>query len=429
MAFYPAIISYDAHGQIQQLITGKFIDHHPIVSTYFLGLYLPLGKLFHNYEIGALLVSVIQLVTISAVYSFAIHSIKRLNIVGYISLVGIFAVLPLTNFFNLVWTKDALFSAFFLAVVVLAYSIIVDENTNIMTFILMGLFLIIAILLRKNMMYSLVIFVLVLSFSFKKNWKLMITVFVGIIVANGVNMALLKQADARKENGVEMLSVPLQQIAFIEKYNWHEVDKATPKKIDEELLPQAQASTIYNPEISDGIKWAVDGNLNSLSKANFVRMWISMVKANPLSAIKATLLLTRPAWAMNASIPNFYYSGPVVEMTNVFQNVKDIRRVQTDSRIPKLKEWITDLTYNNKISKIPLLNVIFKPALGVLLLFGFIVITLLRRQMRVLLVAIMILTYVIGVLVGPVMLIRYFLPVTVAILYLIIREMSGNNDK
>lgn len=362
-------------------------------------------------------------------YSFAIHSIKRLNIVGYISLVGIFAVLPLTNFFNLVWTKDALFSAFFLAVVVLAYSIIVDENTNIMTFILMGLFLIIAILLRKNMMYSLVIFVLVLSFSFKKNWKLMITVFVGIIVANGVNMALLKQADARKENGVEMLSVPLQQIAFIEKYNWHEVDKATPKKIDEELLPQAQASTIYNPEISDGIKWAVDGNLNSLSKANFVRMWISMVKANPLSAIKATLLLTRPAWAMNASIPNFYYSGPVVEMTNVFQNVKDIRRVQTDSRIPKLKEWITDLTYNNKISKIPLLNVIFKPALGVLLLFGFIVITLLRRQMRVLLVAIMILTYVIGVLVGPVMLIRYFLPVTVAILYLIIREMSGNNDK
>ena len=329
-------------------------------------------------------------------------------------------------------TKDVLFSAFMLGLLITLWELFDDESLwKSKKVIFVGfVFLIGIMLLRNNAIYACVLSCAIICILLKRNRKrFCLFIFSGLVISSLLNWGISSALDAQKGSMVEMLSVPLQQIARVGKYHEDELDSEIKKELYSFINKEVVQN--YAPNISDGVKNFVDEKSIKNDPMQFLRLYIKLAVRYPREYIDAFASLTQGFWYLeDTSNANIYGSGMESRLGYMLTNYKNMPEgyeVKHKSYFPQLEYILEKLFSDNKYLEIPLISVFFAPAFYCWLLITFILIFLYRKKYDILVPGLILFCYLLTLLLGPTCIIRYVYPIVIAAPLLCFQILRSHN--
>ena len=434
LAYYPGIFAYDASNQVMQVINHDYTTHHPLVHTLLLGGFFSIGNAIGDNNLGVLLYSFFQMFIVAAIMSGAIiYMLKKgISKIMYGIVLLFYALFPINSMMAISTTKDVLFSAFMLGLLITLWELFDDESLwKSKKVILVGfVFLIGIMLLRNNAIYACVLSCPIICILLKRNRKrFCLFIFSGLVISSLLNWGISSAVDAQKGSMVEMLSVPLQQIARVGKYHEDELDSEIKKELYSFINKEVVQN--YAPNISDGVKNFVDEKSIKNDPIQFLRLYIKLAVRYPREYIDAFASLTQGFWYLeDTSNANIYGSGMESRLGYMLTNYKNMPEgyeVKHKSYFPQLEYILEKLFSDNKYLEIPLISVFFAPAFYCWLLITFILVFLYRKKYDILVPGLILFCYLLTLLLGPTCIIRYVYPIVIAAPLLCFQILRSHN--
>lgn len=437
LAYYPGIFAYDASNQVMQVMSGSYSTHHPLLHTLLLGCFFKWGNNLGSNNTGILLYSIVQMAILAWAMAWAVDYMKKRGMGRgtYIILMAFYIFFPVNSMLAISTTKDVLFSAFCLIVMIFLMKVTdTPELWRQKGLVLAGSVALAGMMLfRNNALYACILFCPLFFFCLKRYWKNYLG-WVGIsLILTGV-ISLSMGMILRPENGsvVELLSVPLQQMARVGYYHGDELDSA----VKEELYHFIPENVVerYAPNISDGVKNFVDGTSIKEESFRFLRIYVKLGLNWPREYLNAFACLTQGFWYIeDTSHAHIYGVGMESRLGYMLTNYKSMPEgyeVTHVSYFPQLEYLLEKLFSDNKYLKAPILSVLFAPAFWEWMLVGYTVIVLYKRRYDMLIPVLFLIGYQLTLLLGPVCLIRYVYPVVICVPILLIKVwQSLKGDK
>ena len=430
LAFYPGICAYDAYIQLNQIITGAWNDHHPILHTRLLGLFWQIGEKIGNPSTGIAIFTAFQLLCLSGAFAYCIHLIKKLHCgkVWYWVLTVFGAIFPYNMFMGMSVTKAGLFTAAFLpALVLLLYFFrkkreeLSPEKEDIFYAIL----LVPAIAFRNNAKYAIgvflvILFVLIIVLLIRKDRKYILYLRVFLTTLTGLLVAAMLMNYANKVWNVtpgdkrEMLSIPVQQMARTVNYNLDEMLPRNMEIVDSFILDEGWR--MYDPVISDPVKRTVNTWFAKNYPKQTLSTYFELLAKYPSDYIDAFLaqnagylyLFDRSCLTVYGDHPVGYGFVQTAWANDIYED-----GIVKAPAIPALYEFLEKIASENTIQKIPVLGILFVPGY---VLWAFIYLGLscwYRKKYRLLLPVSLVVLFIGTLLLGPCVQLRYIYPVWV----------------
>ena len=316
LAYYPGILSYDSYVQIEQIATGAYNEHHPLMHTLLIRLFMTIGnKIFSSANAGIALYCVFQAIILAAVIAYALAVLyDRAGRIYAIVMMILMAAFPINGYMSVTVTKDILFSvAFLLTTVAFCEYVFLqfDKEATAVKKILNDVLLFIGVfgicVLRNNGKYALALMILVMlvfeiteSISRMSNKKSdgkkkifihferpLIVCTASMCIAIISLLIVSKSLGASQGDRREMLSIPIQQIARVYKYHSDELDNDSVTLINEFILNGA--ADYYRQDISDPVKRNVNTYVVRYKTKDFVRVYLKLFRQYPGEYINAFL--------------------------------------------------------------------------------------------------------------------------------------------
>lgn len=437
LAYYPAIMSYDFNRQSIWAHLGYqwFTTHHPLIHTFLIKCFFHVGEFFGSYQVGMALFSLLQMLILSAVYAYSCNMIGRLTKKKWPVVVTavVFALLPLHSVMVLCVTKDVLFSAFLLLFLLLMLErrmygkreavkkglLFLLDAALVVTGILMLLF-------RNNAVYAFAVFaVFYVLWSSKERVRVLVLCLLIAASGQGVKAGMQAAMNAGVGSEAEMYSVFMQQMCRTALYH-------------ENTLTEEEWSVLnyyvpcdywhdYNPTIADSIKANVTVTAFQSWKDDIPQMlkdWAEMGLRYPNDYIDAFLDLTRGYWFLDdVSHAEVLGYGEDSEYGLIYtfngSQSEWFEGIENHSYLPGLKEMYQGIVSGNGYYDWPVLSNLFKPAFYCWVLILIMVSLVYRKQKSKLVLCMLPFWYLMTLLLGPVVNIRYVYPIIVAIPFLL----------
>ena len=282
---YPGSFAYDVPFQLRQIFTGSYSTHHPLLHTLLMGGCVKLGQALGQINLGAALYTVIQMIGMAGCFAAACASIARSCSAKAARRSAVFfALYPMHMFMAVNATKDVLFSGLFTLTLALAFEMITapsaaaaagstsPEGGAMEPYLPLqgegdrvsggrGFALILCgagmMLLRNNALYAVIVWVpLLLLFLRKRGVKLVACLLVAVVGFYAANGAMKTTTHAVDGDLVEMLSIPVQQLARARNVAGDRLTDEEREAIDR-IMPQ-NSWQLYDPTISDPVKFEFD---------------------------------------------------------------------------------------------------------------------------------------------------------------------------
>ncbi|WP_225418587.1 DUF6020 family protein [Loigolactobacillus iwatensis] len=436
VASYPGIYGYDSVYQIGYYLSGEICLHHPLIDTYLIGFcVVTLGNILGSNELGLLIYSIFQMSILS--YSFAVviryMTKKRVSILWRILFILIFMFLPVNPIMSFSATKDIIYAATFLLILVKLFSLADDPHQfNNITFIATLIITIfINIIFRSQGLYVFLFSAIFGLFYFRRYWKQLLIVIVlpllmYLIYSGPVTSAL---------NGVkfdslhEMMSVPAVQLSKALDEDSGELSQYEKNQI-KQYIPDYK--TIEgNYAIADSMKNTFNSELLKANPSSFVKLWLQVGIKKPLTYVNAFARLTIGLWYpdMNYRDPKAYH--PYWEYISTQQNSEKTFFI-VERQVPRFMKWLSSiyyqLTYSNSYQKVSVLSMFFSSGIYTWLLIVYIGWVIYQRRYHYLYPASLVLGLWLTLLLGPVVLYRYVYPIAVAIPLFIGDMLAGKGN-
>lgn len=351
---FPGNLTYDFAIQIRQALNYEpIVNHHPYMSTKFIGICIKVGKVISGYGIGIFLYTLIQCLLSSFAFSSIIYYLAKKNIsVKYRVLTLMFFItLPIFGFYSTWLTKNILFTVCItmvtLGVVEMSYNLnIVNSKKYI---IYMMIFLLMAMLFRKNGVYvSVILFFLCIMVN-RKNWiKVIIIFLIPITIFKIIDGPVRKNMQIEDGSTMEMYSIPAQQMGRIYKYNRNELTNEEILNI-EKYIKDNNIDQIYDPLLSDPVKAKLNESEINKNKMGFIKFCCALAIRYPVLTIESFICTTY----------RFYYLDNEVQRglgqfknqsTYVVDNMLPAdMNVKSNSHSVKLIEKIDDIVTKNDV--------------------------------------------------------------------------------
>ena len=432
LAYYPAIMTYDFHRQSIEAVRGFiwFNSYQPLAHTWLIWLFFNIGQALGGYQTGMALYSIFQMLVFSVACAYSCSVIYRLVKSKLLVSITIlfFGVFPFISVLALSVTKDILFSALFLIFICLFLErsyfscgkkqIIID-----MLWILEG---IIMMLYRNNAIYAVAVFAVIYLFVGVKKQKFRIFVICIILVVGGKLGLEGVQAWIGTEirgSKIEMFSVPLQQFCRVGLYHQDELDDEYYRAIDT-YVPNDYWDE-YNPPLSDTIKIGIAQDVFPYTweghYSEMFRDWFKVGLKYPNTYIDAFLELTAGYWFFDdvtwAEVLGY---GVETRMGALYTYNATISEeipegIEQDSKIPFLERWLEEIVSGNCFFKWPLISNLFKPALYSWALLLLVISAVYLKERKKASIMMLPLIYLGTMFLGPVVNVRYILPIMVII--------------
>ncbi len=322
IAFYPAILSPDPSNQIKQFfhMHTKYLDsvilldsnvtftnHHPIFQTLLMGWFIKLGLLFNNFNLGLFFYTFTQSLFLIFTLSLTISYMKKIGISSiYRTIVLLFyAFTPVFPLYGMSMVKDVYFACFIIIYTILLFDVIKNGEIslkNMFYIIIVSIFL---ILFRNNGIYVLVLSIPFLALVLKKYIKKTAVIFIIILSFNfSYNKIVLPYFKIPAGSIREMLSIPFQQTArYVSK---HSVSSDEKEAIDKILVFDDLASR-YRSDLSDPVKEKFNKYYTKADLIKYFKVWFMEGIKHPDTYIEATLLNTYGYLYPNTSNWYIYY--------------------------------------------------------------------------------------------------------------------------
>lgn len=300
---YPVYLAHDSIVSMKQLETGIYTNHHPYWYTRFIGFGLSLGRLFStDPNVAAAAYSTVQILILSACFAYSLVTLYQASIPPLFLLLclGTYAFLPYNLTYSITMWKDTLFGGCTLAAISALYRIIhrlgKKQWLNYLVFIISSIGF---CLVRNNGLPVYLVWILFLIlFLGKKHKKFLIICLLVLLFCWIMTGPVLTALNVQNTEIVEVLSVPLQQIARV-------IASDLPISEDElsmieKFFDIALVKENYTPYIVDPIKFESlsSGAEQYLSEnfGEFLKVWIKLGMKYPGTYLEAWVEVTKGFW-------------------------------------------------------------------------------------------------------------------------------------
>lgn len=414
---YPGYFVYDGGNQLIQVLYDEtpYSAHHPLFHTLLFGWIVKIGYKIYPKDLsfGIFLYNLFQMTLCGLSFSYVIEFIRRTfkNKILYIFSIIYFAIHPTIIIFAMATTKDIICYLGVLLGFVFIYEIIgtlrEEKTVKIYKYILALVFLMIAVLTRKNVGYAIVLFALI-TLIFQKKGRLKITLLMigSVILGSLINAGLNKAFSAEEASMNEALSIPYQQInrVYIIKG-----EAAFDSQELEYLYSICDKDNLFahDPTMADYSKTTFGfyyDDVISKDKVRFFKFWAKKGIENPGTYIEAFLYTTYQGWypfTINKDCkgPRYYdITGFNEEWGTEYHGGKY-------NFMYRLIEGIRFCEY----SKIPVVRLIFQTGSYFALFLLGLAICLANKKKEESMVLLLILSIIATNLMGPVADVRYYL--------------------
>lgn len=431
LAYFPGFLNYDPY-QIMQVAQGSYHIDHPLLHTLLLGNCFRLGWLIRgSSNLGVAIYDAIQAPILAAAFSYSyLFLCKKTDsrLLRGLTL-AFYALFPPHAILAISTTKDVIFSALVLLTLLLFIEFIeaLRRGEQGKTLRLREIALLVSstltMMFRNNAIsgfigLALLFLLLCRNRSRRKLCKRMLALTLCAIVCFGLCTFGLKTVlHAGPGTTSELLSIPSVQYGRVCASDAHDSDAKA------EMARFFNAETMYyQPNLADRMKWAATMPENA-GGLDFVKAWLGLMWEYPAECIDAFLYLNKGMWDVgDTSFAEVYGKGE--RLGGYLQtSYKDGYRVYHKSHFPQLEALYEKLFTDNRYQDIPLLSILFSPALYFWL--SIFAIVVLCRNKKPLWAAVLgfFPFYSITILLGPCTLVRYmysFMTTAPAILALVI---------
>lgn len=424
IAFFPGILGYDTPIQLSMYMGElELTAANPLLHTYVLGGMISLGKyIFGSYKVGFALFVGLQVVLASNCMAQIFMFLKERRVPILISIVGTLWVAwnPVIQVLSCNATKDVLFGIFFTDFI-LAFMNLLDREDGrkrdifrmILTGVLMCMF--------RNALIFLVMLLAVMSLFYclhKKNRNKLMLGFVGIIGI--VEAAALVSAGPLGIPGGELheaLSVPIQQLAGAAHYTYEYQQMQNPQEeapvaisreeleAIQELLPDREVlEQSFHPYSVDGVKAIFQDDVFLSDKSRFIEVYLSLAKKNPGLYVYCWRDLISPYFDMGSNLSRYLayeYTFPGLHLDEKYGIYFD------GKYLTNYRSYLEQTVGKEYDGYMPF---VWEPIVTLYLLGLLVGRAILQKEGNILLGVVPILFYFVGLLLGPVALLRYTYP-------------------
>ncbi len=433
LAYYPSVFAYDAEGQLYQVLAGDYSTHHPLLHTLFLGAFFRLGIACGSVSAGMAVHSVVQMALMACAFGWAVSFLYQRQISGRVraALLLFFAVFPANSVLALSTTKDVLFAAFVLLYTLYLYRIVCSQNPEdgqravvregekaggkemaacVFWAVLMLLF-------RNNAVYAFVVSapIVYIGLGGRTRRHYLYMTLLTLVLYGACAFSLKAVTHAQNGSPREMLSVPLQQMARTRVEAEEEIDPSIRQEL-EKYIPSEWVFAAYNPHLADPVKSRA---VIHDDPAGLIRTWIKLGLAHPAIYIDAFLDNSLGLWYLwDTSHAQVYGIGTESGFGYLSTDNRVMPagfEVEERSLLPGLRVFMERIVSDNAYSRIPVVRLLFAPALYWWLLYLYLVTAFYRRKYRETLPIVFLTAYCLTLLLSPTVLARYIYPLMVTI--------------
>lgn len=282
-------------------ITFSLHNHHPIAYTMLLHGFICAGlNVFHSANVGLFSAIVMQVIIVAASVAFAAKIlVERVGVSSPLVMIAVIfaAVNPFFVAYLFTPTKDILYSAFFLFFLSFTY-LAISNNKEISgarslrrRYLWFGTVVasIGVVLFRNEGTYLCVLSLMALLLFCRTNRALFLTCLLAVVATHLVRQAAMEHYDVLPGKAREMFSVPIQQTALSLKTYPEDVTPDEHAALAS-VCPYNEIADLYNPQLSDPVKFRFVSLNGPKEKKTYLRAWYSMGKRHPLTYIRAFFL-------------------------------------------------------------------------------------------------------------------------------------------
>ncbi len=427
LAYYPAVMSFDFHRQSSEAAKGFiwFNSYQPLAHTWLIWVAFQIGNIFGSLQTGMGFYSVFQMLVFAVALSYSCAVVYRLvkRKWAVILLTAFYACFPYISILSVTVTKDVIFSALFLVFVCLFIerTFFVSGKKQLIIDILWVLEGILMILFRNNALYAVAVFIVAYLFLAAKKQRIRILVLGLCLIVGGKGalegMHVVLGTEIRGSQ-LEMFSVPIQQFGRVGYCHADTMDEETRDLIDTYIPEEIWAK--YNPPISDTLKGDVGYlRFSETWKGHYGDMlsaWIKIGLQYPNEYIDAFLALTAGYWSFDdvtwAEVLGYGLEDRMGALYTYNSTVSDAipEGIDHETKFPWLERVLENIVSANSFYDWPVFSNLFKPALYCHAMLLTLVLCFYNYNKKKILTLLLPLTYFATLLLGPVVQVRYILP-------------------
>ena len=301
-AQYPGIFTPDSIGQVRQILTGVYTNHHPFYHTMIIKIFIDIGlNVFNDINVGVALYSIFSIFVLATCIIYIVKTIytitKNLNLTLIVYIC--YLVYPVNIKYSFYMGKDVFFGVAISVFVVTIYKILNNIGNYKVNLLITFLSSLGVCLLRSNGLFVYVFSFIVFFILFFKKYKfinliMVITILLSIILKYPV----LSSLNVKQPDTIESLSIPAQQIARVikdEKELTSNQKELLNKVIDIDKIPDYYVSFFSDP-IKDLVR--EKGNQDYLKEHSkeYLNLYIQLGLNYPQKYIEAWVDQTRGYW-------------------------------------------------------------------------------------------------------------------------------------
>ena len=274
---------------INPISDSTLTNFNPILHTFMLGGLFNFGYLIGSVNFGMFLYSLIQVIIVISVYSYAIsYSVKqKVNPIYPFIVLIILGLVPTFGYYSITAVKDTLYTAFLLLFSIVIYDFVKNENLKLKDYIILFLVSMLVCLFRNNGFY--IILVTIPFLLYKKNKMPIISVFLLIIVSYiSFNNILLPSLGISGTSIREILSIPFQQTARVVKLKGNEISESD-KLVINKILDYDNLANDYDEDLSDPVKNKYNKNAETKDLIEYFCVWFKGLLKYPVIYADATI--------------------------------------------------------------------------------------------------------------------------------------------
>lgn len=285
LRYFPGLLTADSCAQVAQAIgIAPLTNHHPVFHTGLIAIFLNIGiNFFGNINLGVAMYTIFQMIAMATMFSIVLYYLSKKEMPLFVRIVILlfYMIYPINALFSVTMWKDVLFAGIIPIFVILQIELIFNTESFLMRKKNIAIYIIVSLLvffMRNNGIYVVILSMPFVAIVLRKYWKKIVPMFLGIIVIYfGLKTAIFSLLNIQNGSVAEMLSVPLQQIARVEKNHREELNDETINQINN-FFECKNIGDKYNPVLSDPVKAELNINFFNENKLEFINLWLKLLK-------------------------------------------------------------------------------------------------------------------------------------------------------
>lgn len=388
-------------------------SHHPVAHVLLLGgltegFYLLTG----SYNVGIAIYTVLQMLILAWVLSLSIEFMAEFGVPRFWRILSMvfYALSPIVQLFSICATKDVFFTAAELLFFLSAIRLSVDRESagNRKRMIYFGISALCTMIFRNNGVYIVLLTLAVLAVCCRKQWikyqKNTVLFLLMLFLPYFLYIGPVYKALGVTPGGVEeMLSVPLQQMARVYRYDADSLSEeelaGLRRFVEQDALEQ------YRPTVADFVKKGFIREEFQKHPSDFFSLWVKLGIGHPLTYVNSFLINTVDAWYPHALIDGYRHADGRGSLFDYKTSIPGEERVY----LRELHNFYETISHDLEAQKKPFAFLLLSPGWYFLCTLLFFFYFWSRRKYKLFLPMWIFVFHMLTVLPGPMALVRYML--------------------